>query len=77
MFERQKEVVLSSMLFLQNSGRRMYSVERQVGEEVYESILIFQPITFKDYGSVACVAYNDIGSSRTTVALDVVCKILL
>ncbi|BFZ13729.1 hypothetical protein BsWGS_16768 [Bradybaena similaris] len=53
------------------TNRRLYSIEREVGENVYESVLYFRPMTYKDFGSFACVAYNDIGHSRISANLNV------
>ncbi|BFZ25513.1 hypothetical protein BsWGS_28552 [Bradybaena similaris] len=56
------------------TSKRLYSVERQIDEEMFESILFFQPITFKDLGNIVCVSFNEVGSSRDTAVLDVHCK---
>ncbi|CAG5114950.1 unnamed protein product, partial [Candidula unifasciata] len=53
------------------SLKRLYSIEREVDEHVYESVLYFQPVNYKDFGNFACVAYNDIGHSRVRASLDV------
>ncbi|CAG5120033.1 unnamed protein product [Candidula unifasciata] len=53
------------------TSTRLYSVERQIDEEMFESVLFLQPVLFKDLGDFVCVSFNEVGSSRDTVALDV------